>query len=163
MFGSERSASRLGTLAAGSITSPSPGRPGPPSAALGSALRSGVISPAHGLGRWNKKRPEPFRAQGEQKACPWFHLNSRLAAAHSVPVTAGAGGPFPARAPGCLPAPPSEDSHRPSSLCAPAGGVLFPVIAVCGIVCQDRPGVKAFLRVRRRFSVRIPDGPGEPD
>ena len=81
--------SRLGTLAAGSITSPPPGRPGQPVAVLGSALRSGVISPAHGLRRYTKKRPEPVRAQGEHKQCPWFHLNSRLADAHFLPGNGG--------------------------------------------------------------------------
>ena len=61
------SPSRLGTLAAGSITSPSPCRPGPLPAALGSALRSGVISPAHGLRRWIQKRPEPvFRLRANK-------------------------------------------------------------------------------------------------
>ena len=33
-------------------------------AGLGFALRSGVIAPARGLGRWNKKRPEPTFGSG---------------------------------------------------------------------------------------------------
>ena len=85
---------------------------------------------------------------GSALLCPWFHLNSRLAGAHSIPITAGTGGPFPARSRRkCLRRPASEGLHRPPSLWRQPGGYCFApqLLQVFIVLYPARRRQEAFL------------------